>query len=88
VSDFNSLTFYCVGNTRLTSNLYYVIFYLFQVMKYGAPDHRRIIIEFLVGNVFTLSYHICFFKRTGQGLERVSFASLHGDFLSASYLAD
>jgi hypothetical protein len=57
-------------------------------MEYGAPDHRRIIIEFLIGNVFTLSYSHIFFNWIGQGLERVLFASLHGDFLSGSYLAD
>jgi hypothetical protein len=30
LSDFNSLTFKCVSNTRLTSNLYYVIFICFR----------------------------------------------------------
>ena len=61
-------------------------------MEYEAPNHRRITIEFIIGNVFTLSYHIYFFETNWAGFRacficvtawRFSFSFLHSRLIHA-----
>ena len=54
-------------------------------MEYWAPDHRRIIIEFLIGNVFTQSYHIYFFETNWAGF-RACFICVTAWRFSFSFL--